>query len=511
MFCLRGRCIGVVLHLTVALAVLPTATVGQEELRRIADAVGSPVFPSWEATQEAFRDEVVMLRQEIAWQVLAANSSTNSQLDEYRRARLLDYGACHDSLLRIRALDANVPDIAGLAVATLQASPALYKSAEASLNDTEAALTPGDAQSLGELAAKATEELIRAGLNAWEASEERDNYRSLYRAARRNALALEPIVREACKAEPRYEYGVGLVVQFENEGRDAVVSEVRSGSPAESGGLLPGDRIVAVDGNSLNSENFSSILGRRPAPSTTPLKLEIDRQGTPVEASVSRTLQMQKPVLRADLDGSVGAYYTGDLLYLTNDSGQDLTNVFLFVHLQGQHGGVEGTDDHLHFIREWKAGETRVARYLSTAADGIASNESVDFVKTIEFRIYSDQVAQTESYEYTEAEYEADLLAYIKERSFTGQWYAYPSGHILYDSGVQLKTADGSRFPASGATVTVQGLFVSKSQYFSFPGGRFDGDEYLSADDFDELVVQSYTVKFYFPGTSHTVELTFEP
>ena len=68
---------------------------------------------------------------------------------------MLDYGACHDSLLRIRALDANVPDIAGLAVATLQASPALYKSAEASLNDTEAALTPGDAQSLGELAAKA--------------------------------------------------------------------------------------------------------------------------------------------------------------------------------------------------------------------------------------------------------------------------------------------------------------------------------------------------------------------
>ena len=74
-----------------------------------------------------------------------------------------------------------------------------------------------------------------------------------------------------------------------------------------------------------------------------------------------------------------------------------------------------------------------------------------------------------------------------------------------------LKTADGSRFPASGANVTGQGLFVSKSQYFSFPGGRVDGDEYLSADDFDELVVQSYTVKFYFPGTSHTVELTFEP
>lgn len=494
----------------VAWLVLATAVQGQEELRRIAEAVGSPVFSSQEASREAFRDEVVMLRQEIAWQVLAVSSSTNARLNDFRQARLQDYGACHDSLLRIRALDSNVPDIAGLAVATLQASPALYKTAEASLNETDAALTTNDQISLAELGAKAAEELIRAGLNAWEASEERDNYRRLYRAARRNALELEPIVRDACKAGPKNHYGIGVVVRFENDGQHCIVDEVMSGSPAESAGLQAGDRLVSVDGTSLNSENVATTMGLSPTPSTTPLKLEIDRQGTRVSAAVSRTLPVPKSVMRANIDGSAGAWYSSDELYLTNQSGQDLTNVFLFVHLKGRHGADDGTDDHMHFIREWKAEETRVMRYLSTAIEGIASNESVDFIHTVDVRLYSDQVAQTESFDYSEAAYSSDLMAYIKDREITALWYEYPEDHFFFDSGVQLKTSDGSRHPASGATVTAQGLFRSESRYFSFTGGRFDGDEYLSANDFDELGVQTYKVTLHFPGTSQTVELNFQ-
>jgi hypothetical protein len=504
-----GRPLGVFGYVF-AWLLLATATQGQEELRRIAEVVGSPVFPSQEAAREAFRDEVVMLRQEIAWQVLAVSSSGNTRLDEYRRARLEDYGACHNSLLRIRALDSNVPDIAGFAMATVQASPALYKAAEASLNETDAALTMDDQASLAELAAKAAEELIRAGLNAGEASEERDNYRRLYRSARRNALELEPIVREACKAGPNNHYGIGVVVRFESEGRNCVVEEVMAGSPAESSGLRPGDRLVSVDGTPLNSENFSAKMGLKPTPATMPLNLEIDRQGGRFPVAVSRTFQVRKPILQADIDGSAGAWYSSDEIYLTNQSGQDLTNVFLFVHLKGRHGAGDGTDDHLHFIREWKVGETRVMRYLSTAIEGIASNESVDFIQTIDVRVYSDQVAQAESFDYTEDAYSADLMAYTKDREITALWYEYPEDHLFFDSGVQLKTSDGSRHPASGATVTAQGLFKSESRYFSFTGGRFDGDEYLSSNDFDELGVQTYKITLHFPGTSQTVELNFQ-
>jgi carboxyl-terminal processing protease len=82
------------------------------------------------------------------------------------------------------------------------------------------------------------------------------------------------------------------------------------GSPAEKAGLLPGDRVVAVDGTQLAAaENRRNVVNLVRGPVNTTVTLSIDRDGKPIELEVSRG-SVQRPCVKwthfIDRDKGIG-------------------------------------------------------------------------------------------------------------------------------------------------------------------------------------------------------------
>lgn len=68
------------------------------------------------------------------------------------------------------------------------------------------------------------------------------------------------------------------------DGRDMTVQRVEPGSPAELGGLRPGDRLLAINGNPLNGrQQLDLFLSQQP--STAVLTLDRDRQITNIQVN----------------------------------------------------------------------------------------------------------------------------------------------------------------------------------------------------------------------------------
>lgn len=100
----------------------------------------------------------------------------------------------------------------------------------------------------------------------------------------------------------------GIGIQFQTPGDTVTVVEVITGSPAHKAGLLPGDRIVGVDGETIagkgltNDEIFSKLRGPK---------------GSKVELTIRRPGQ-KKPVIFSLVRGDIpqpsieGAYLTSD-------------------------------------------------------------------------------------------------------------------------------------------------------------------------------------------------------
>ena len=87
-----------------------------------------------------------------------------------------------------------------------------------------------------------------------------------------------------------------------------VVSSVIQGAPADKAGVLPGDRIVSIDGTDLVG-SVDDAVARIRGPKGTTVVLGIDRgtSGTPIAISIVRDIVVQKEVeTRSLAGGSVG-------------------------------------------------------------------------------------------------------------------------------------------------------------------------------------------------------------
>jgi carboxyl-terminal processing protease len=117
-------------------------------------------------------------------------------------------------------------------------------------------------------------------------------------------------------ATGRYE-GIGVVMQ--QHGEDLVVHFPFAGGPAEQAGVLPGDRVVAVDGKRLadfataTRHDEAARIVRGPAHSSVALTL--DRDGTVLDVAVRRAA-VQHPVVKwahlADPAAGLGYVFVSD-------------------------------------------------------------------------------------------------------------------------------------------------------------------------------------------------------
>ena len=107
--------------------------------------------------------------------------------------------------------------------------------------------------------------------------------------------------------------GIGVLAQPVANGIE--IQQVFSQSPAAKAGLLPGDRISAIDGYPLSGlEAFALLRGS----DTAPVRLQVIRPGaapeaTPIEVKVVRSRYRFSTVSSAVLDGDIGYIRVGGL------------------------------------------------------------------------------------------------------------------------------------------------------------------------------------------------------
>lgn len=102
-------------------------------------------------------------------------------------------------------------------------------------------------------------------------------------------------------------YGIGVLVSLEGEGGIRIV-RVYEG-PAREAGLIPGDIIVAIDGeilNALTAQDLSDATDRIKAESKAPVTLTISREGEIFDVDVMRDEVEAERTRMVVLDESIG-------------------------------------------------------------------------------------------------------------------------------------------------------------------------------------------------------------
>jgi carboxyl-terminal processing protease len=136
-------------------------------------------------------------------------------------------------------------------------------------------------------------------------------------------LSPEAVKMEQSRLEGAFE-GIGAYVSME-EGQVKIVAPI-SGSPAEEAGILPGDVILAVDGESVQELSLNQVINRIRGPANTEVTLKV-RHPNAME-SVEITIVRQ----RIEIDSvSWSLVPDSDIAYVkltqfANDTGAELEN-----------------------------------------------------------------------------------------------------------------------------------------------------------------------------------------
>jgi len=100
----------------------------------------------------------------------------------------------------------------------------------------------------------------------------------------------------------------GLGIRVAQVGDWVTVMSVISGTPAEREGLLPGDRIVGVDGENVAGWDESQVIERLRGPVGEPVDVRVARLGLlePIDLTITRENVHVPPVLAYRLDDRIG-------------------------------------------------------------------------------------------------------------------------------------------------------------------------------------------------------------
>ena len=492
-----------------AVGLFTSACVKADDYAVLADALATPVFKSENDALLASENPVLMVRMELARQRLIDLTLEIPELADVHNSSMLSLTECKASLDELRRLDEYLPDVQGIASRVLRSGFLLLDDPDQETDTTKPdgddeldpdqdpdkpKLTEEERAALIDLTTKVVFEVGKGVWNEFKASAERDNYTARYGKVRRGGLELAMFAEQRCTAPRQYLYGVGL--DIESSAMPARITSVQPNSPAEAAGIQIGDEIVMVDGedvseatpqeaviNSLiddfvegigkpadensggvsvdgaitqsllsaaagNDINVMRVRNALVGEADTSLALTTRRDGMLFEHTLTRSVKtLEIPQLTVDLDGSWDGVFSHDRLTLTNTSGRDLTDCTLVVDLTGEHGPDHkaASDRHLHFIRRWPAGESRVILYAAADNPNFNSNESVDLIKRMNIDVFANEIRNTMQYDYEGLEYDLDVDGYLKTDGLKPALSAsYAGDNIFGDACVYVSLDDGA-------------------------------------------------------------------
>ncbi len=100
--------------------------------------------------------------------------------------------------------------------------------------------------------------------------------------------------------------GIGVTIQVLEDSSGFLVTKVNEGGPADQAGMLPGDKIVAVDGTDVRPMTIEQTSALVKGPENTTVEITVDREGEQITLTVMRML-VETPVAVAKmLEGNIG-------------------------------------------------------------------------------------------------------------------------------------------------------------------------------------------------------------
>ncbi|MCL2421863.1 MAG: S41 family peptidase [Defluviitaleaceae bacterium] len=129
--------------------------------------------------------------------------------------------------------------------------------------------------------------------------------------------------------------GVGMIVTMDLDDNRVTVVTVFAGSPAEESGLLPGDKIIEVDGVDMSDKRMEEVIALVKGTPGTQVRLGILRGSDTFNINITRQLINVPTVNHQMLAGGIG--------YIRIESFERVTyNQFVEAYLDLRNQGVQG-------------------------------------------------------------------------------------------------------------------------------------------------------------------------
>lgn len=318
--------------------------------------------------------------------------------------------------------------------------------------------------------------------------------------------------------------GIGAIIS--KKGDQVIIREPYKNSPAAKAGLLPGDVIIAIDGNSTkgkNTEDVSTMLKGQPGKEIT-IKIHRKFQEKPLEKKAIREKIQIPSVPFAGLVNDTTAY-----IYLTSFTDKSATDVrksiidlknkgakSLILDLRGNSGGLldQAVDIVNYFVpkdskvvdtkgkvkqwdKEYKATKNPIAPDMplvvlidrgSASASEIVSGalQDLDRAVLIGERSFGKGLVQT-----------VRDLAYNTKLKVTTAKYYIPSGRCIQALDYSHRNPDGSVGKVPDSLITE---YTTKNGRKVYDGGGITPDIKIEPEEFgritQELVLQDLTFDF---------------
>jgi carboxyl-terminal processing protease len=120
---------------------------------------------------------------------------------------------------------------------------------------------------------------------------------------------IEPDVAAILEEDASGEFeGIGAFVDVDESGKLMIVDTFED-SPAEEAGLEPGDRVIAVDGESIVGAPLYEAIGKIRGPADSEIMLTVEREGTPDAFNVAVTrARLEIPIVEMEIRDDGVAY-----------------------------------------------------------------------------------------------------------------------------------------------------------------------------------------------------------
>lgn len=318
--------------------------------------------------------------------------------------------------------------------------------------------------------------------------------------------------------------GIGSIIS--KKGEHVIIREPYKNSPAAKAGLLPGDVIVAIDGNPVkgkNTEDVSTMLKGQPGKEIT-IKVKREFEAKPLEKKAIREkIQIPSVPYYGMADDKTGYIY---LTGFTDKSADDVRNAIItlknqgaqsmILDLRGNSGGL--LDQAVNIVNFFVPKGSKVVNTKGKIKQGdkeyTATNNPI--VADMPLAVLIDRGSASASEIVSGALQDLDRAVIIGERSFgkglvqtvrdltyntklkvTTAKYYIPSGRCIQALDYSHRNPDGSVGKVPDSLITE---YQTKAGRKVYDGGGITPDIKIEPEEFaritQELVLQDLTFDF---------------